>query len=69
MMESPGYLRKLLPPMHDWESEELATREHVETGDANEDERQVVIAELIKANWPPELADKMTRKIHPLTHR
>jgi hypothetical protein len=68
MMQSHGYLSRLLPPMHDWESEELETREHVEQGDANEDERQVIISELERANWPADLADKMTRKSHPLQH-
>ena len=67
MMESRGYLRKLLPP-EQWNYEEIKIREDVEQGRATEDERAVVIAELEKANWPPELADKMTRKPHPLAH-
>jgi hypothetical protein len=40
----------------------------VEKGIATEDERQVVIHELENANWPEELAEKLTRESHPIEH-
>jgi hypothetical protein len=67
MMESRGYLRKLLPPVQ-WDYQEVKIREDVEQGHATEDERAVVIGELERANWPHDLAVKMTRETHPLSH-
>jgi hypothetical protein len=67
MMQSHGYLSRLLPPVA-WDQEEIKIREDVEQGRADDDERQIVISELEAANWPPELADKMTRKPHPIEH-
>ena len=66
-MQSHGYLARLLPPVK-WDTEEIKAREDVEKGIADEDERSMIIAELEAANWPHDLAVKMTRESHPMTH-
>lgn len=68
MMQSHGYLSRLLAPVQDYDSAEIDIREAVEQGRADEDQRAQVIKELEADNWPAELADKMTRKSHPITH-
>jgi hypothetical protein len=67
MMQSHGYLSRLLPPVA-WDQEEIKIREDVEKGVADDDERALVIGELERANWPHDLAVKMTRESHPITH-
>lgn len=63
-----GYLEKLLPPVHEYDSLERDIRVDVEKGIASEDEREVIVHELEKVNWPHDMAEGMVRKQHPLKY-